>query len=59
MNQKHILFPSLGVFQLLSLPQNFPLSLTSPLGPPPSYLSHLISSSFHRQSSGELSSLEV
>jgi len=35
MNQKHILFPSLGVFQLLSLPQNFPLSLTSPLGPPP------------------------
>jgi hypothetical protein len=30
MNQKHILFPCLGIFQPPSLPQNFPLLPTSP-----------------------------
>jgi len=33
MNQKHILFPCPRIFQPLSLPQNFPLLLTSPLLP--------------------------
>jgi hypothetical protein len=30
MNQKHILLPCPGIFQPLSLPQNFPLLPTSP-----------------------------
>ncbi len=49
MNQKHSLFPSPGIFQPLSLPQNFPLLPTSPPPsylPPPSCLLHLISYSF-------------
>jgi len=53
MNQKHILFPYLRIFQPPFLPQNFPLLPTSP----PSYLPHLISCSFHLQSSRELLSL--
>jgi len=59
MNQKHILFPCPGIFQLPSLPQNFPLLPTSPPSylPPPSYLRHLISHSLHLQSSRELLSL--
>jgi len=65
MNQKHILLPCPGIFQPLSLPQNFPL-LPTPLPhtyfppsylPPPSYLSHLISCSLHLQSLEELMSL--
>ncbi len=55
MNQKHILFPCPGIFQPPSLPQNFPLLLTSspppPYLPPPSYLLHLISHSLHSESS--------
>ncbi len=59
MNWKHILFPCPGIFQPPSLPQNFPLLLTSaPLLPTsPLYLPHLISHSFHLQSLGELPSL--
>jgi hypothetical protein len=38
MKQKHILFPCPGIFQPPSLPQKFPLLLTSPFLPPPSYL---------------------
>ncbi len=58
MNKKHILFPCPGIFQPPSLPQNFLLVPTPP--PPtylPTYLSHLISRSFHLESSGELPSL--
>jgi len=63
MNQKHILSLCPGIFQPLSLPQNFPLlPIQTPPPPPtyllaPSYLLHLISRSFHLQTFRGLSSL--
>ncbi len=47
MNQKHILFTYLGIFQSPPLPQNFPLLPTSPLLPfplPTSFTSFLVHS---------------
>jgi hypothetical protein len=53
MNQKHIFFPWPGIFQSPFFAPKFSLPTYSP----PSYLPHLISHSFHLQSTRELSSL--